>query len=70
MTDANTASDAVYNAATDADVAAELPKLLMQSTVYSQDPWFASACNTPLLESNHGLHYRGDALVVPDIPEL
>lgn len=37
---------------------------------YSKDPWFASAANTTLLDIHHGLYYKGDALVVPDIPAL
>ena len=78
VTGADTATDAVPNAATDADVAAENAQAAaadneMLSQIikgYSVDPWFQSVRNTALLEVYHGLYYRGDALVVPDIPEL
>ena len=52
--------------ATDAD--SEMLSQIIQG--YSKDPWFASANNTALLEIYQGLYYKGDALVVPDMPEL
>ena len=37
---------------------------------YSIDSWFASARNTAALDTYQGLYYQGDALVIPNIPEL
>lgn len=37
---------------------------------YETDPWFATARNTALLDIYQELYYKGDALVVPDIPQL
>ena len=36
---------------------------------YSTDPWFQPS-NTAELELYNNLYYKGDALVIPDIPEL
>ena len=63
---------------TDADTIAENDEaaaadIEMLSQIYrgcETDPWFASASNTANLDVYQGLYYRGDALVVPDIPEL
>ena len=71
-------TDADRNAATDADIAAEnaaaanadqeMLSQILQG--YSQDPWFSSVRNTATLDLYHGLYYKDDALVVPDIPDL
>ena len=37
---------------------------------YSQDPWFEKGSNTAWLDLYQGLYYRGDALVIPDVPKL
>ena len=37
---------------------------------YTTDHWFADANHTAELELWHGLYYKGDALVVPDLPNL
>ena len=58
--------DAENAAAAAAD--ADLLSQLVQG--YSADSWFASARNTADLDTYQGLYYRGDALVIPDIPEL
>ena len=63
MTGADTATDAVPNAATDVDIAAENAQAAaadndMLSQIvegYSVDPWFQSVRNTALLEVYHGL---------------
>ena len=37
---------------------------------YKRDPWFAEPKNLAELSHDRGLFFRGDALVIPDVPEL
>ena len=62
---------AVDDAAQKAEAATADADMLIQLVQgYSADPWSASARNTAALDIYQGLCYRGDALVIPDIPEL
>ena len=73
----------MLNAATGTDIADSNPEaenaaaadaehVLLSDIIqgYTTDPWFADTNHTAELESWQGLYYKGDALVVPDIPDL
>ena len=61
---ADVAAENAAAATADADMLSQLIR------GYSVDSWFASVRNTATLDIYQGLYYRGDALVIPDIPEL
>ena len=65
--DAATSSAAAGN-----DEAADDEHIMLSDIIqgYTTDPWFADANHTAELELWHGLYYMGDALVIPDIPNL
>ncbi len=66
-TDIDDSSSEAENAA-----AADAEHVLLSDIIqgYTTDPWFADKNHTAELESWQGLYYKGDALVVPDIPDL
>ena len=45
-----------------------VPGLTVQG--YDTDPWFQQEQHVAGLELYNGLFYKGDALVIPDLPEL
>ena len=45
-----------------------MPGLTVQG--YDTDPWFQQEQHVAGLELYNGLFYKGDALVIPDLPEL
>ena len=63
-------TDADTIAENDEAVAADVEMLSQIYRGYETDPWFASASYTANLDVYQGLYYKGDALVVPDVPEL
>ena len=65
-----TVTDADTRAENDEAAAANAKMLSQIVHGHETDPWFATARNTALLDIYQGLYYKGDALVVPDIPEL
>jgi len=73
MLSAATGTD-VANSSTEAenDAAADDEHVLLSGIIqgYTTDPWFADTSHTAEVESWQGLYYKGDALVVPDIPDL
>ena len=63
-------TDADIVAENDAAATADIEMLSQIYRGYEIDPWFATASHTANLDIHQGLYYKGDALVVPDIPEL
>ena len=63
-------TDADIVAENDAAATADIETLSQIYRGYETDPWFATASHTANLDIHQGLYYKGDALVVPDIPEL
>ena len=63
-------TDADIVAENDAAATADIEMLSQIYRGYETDPWFATASHTANLDIHQGLYYKGDALVVPDIPEL
>ena len=62
VTDADTVAE------NDEAAAADIEMLSQIYRGYETDPWFATASQTANLDIY--LYYKGDELVVPDIPEL
>ena len=62
------AADVVAENAEAVTADADMLNQLIQG--YSANSWFASARNTAAFDIYQGLYYWGDALVLPDIPEL
>ena len=65
--DTDTSSAEAENAAAAEDEQTMLSDIIQG---YTTDPWFADANHTAELDLWHDLYYKGDALVVPDIPNL
>ena len=63
-------TDADTIAENDEAAAADVEMLSQIYQGYETDSWFASASHTANLDVYQGLYYKGDALVVPDVPEL
>ena len=70
VADSSAPAPAAVDTENAAAAAADQDMLSMIIQGYSDDPWFATASHTDSLDEFQGLYYRGDALVVPDIPNL